>query len=253
MAVFSAHLDDSGTHSGSPLAIVGGIVLSEKGSGEFDRGWRGVLAKPEYRIKVFHGADCDAGRGEFNGWNSAKSHDLSLELANVLSSRVLEIIAIGVRPPDFEFVWEELALSEIGIKNDIYRVLLELCWHKLGDFAQRLTNTDTLAIYVEKGNKRASFVNDLYQKVNTDPRARKILRIKQIAFVDKDFAPLQGADLLVHEVFKYHPNWGTAVMGEVLRAITTKYDRNSVMLLDRDQFKAIMTEKRNWDSGFIKI
>ncbi len=252
MAVFSAHLDDSGTHADSPLAIVGGVILSEQGSDNLKSAWRNTLTKPEYGVDVFHGADCDAGYGEFRGWAPEKSHKLSLELATLVTEYAADIIAFGMRPEDFHVVWEELSLKKIGIKNDIYRVLLQLCWHKLGVFAGGLPTDDTLSIFVEKGNKRASFINDLYQKVNDDRQAREILNIERIAFIGKESPPLQAADLLVHEIFKYHPNWGTDIMDDVLQELTQRRDRKSIMLLGRDEIGTLMLELKEWDKNFIK-
>lgn len=245
-------MDESGTHAGSPLAIVGGIILSEQGYYEFQRAWCETLTKSKYGVKVFHGADCDAGSGEFKGWTQEKKQELSFELATIVSSHAANIIAYGIKPEDFNSVWEELSLGKIGIKNDIYRILLQLCWHNLGVYAQELPTEDTLAIFVEKGNKRASFINDLYLRVNADRQARDILNIKQIEFVGKDVPPLQGADLLVHETFKYHPNLGTDIVGDALRELTKNYKREAIKLLDIDGVRLFMLELRERDKDFIK-
>lgn len=250
MTVFSAYLDDSGTHDDSPLTIVGGIILSEQGSNDLQKAWRDTLIK--YGVEVFHGADCDAGYGEFGSWPRQKSHELSLELATIVSSYATGIIAYGVKPKDFNTAWEELSLREIGIKNHVYRILLQLCFHKLGVFAHELPADDGLEIFVEKGNKRASFINDLYQKVNDDRQARDILNIKQITFAGKESSPLQAADLLVHKIFKYHPNWGTDVMGDALRELTKNRNEKSIMLLGIDEIRTIMAELQKSDKNFIK-
>lgn len=252
MAVFSAHLDESGTHVGSPLAIVGGIILSEQGVNDLQKDWRATLTKPVYGVNVFHGADCDAGYGEFKNWAQERRHELGLELATVVSSYATDIIAYGVKPEDFHAVWDELSLKNFGIKNDVYRILLQLCFHKLGAFAKELPANDILEIFVEKGNKRASFINDLFQKVNDDQRGREMLRIESIAFIGKESPPLQAADLLVHEIFKYHPNWGTDLMGDVLRELTRHRPRESVKLYDKDQLRIVMLKFRKWDTAFIK-
>lgn len=250
MTSFSASLDDSGTHDGSLLAVVGGIVFSKQQAITMQEAWNDVLT--QYGIRISHASDCNAGHGEFLGWSLDKRHSFCLQLARIISSCASFVMAQGVKPEDYYAVWEELKLKEMDPKMDVYRILLQLCWHRMGTWAQELPVDDTLEIHVEAGNKKASFVNDLYQKVNTDQRARKILRIEKISFTGKSYIPLQAADLLAYKVYRYHPNWDTDNMEEALRELTKDSNKVEIKLYDVDDLRNALIINQAFDKNFIK-
>ena len=250
MAIFSAALDDSGTHVNSPFTVVGGIIMSPQGFNDFEVTWHSTLAK--YGIKIFHSSDCDAGQGEFRGWSLEKRCQFSLELARIISSHVKDIMAFGTSPKDFDIVWEKLRLADIGIERDTYKILLEFCFHQLGDWARRLPPGDTLKITVEKGNKRASFINDLYCKVNEDPKAKQILNIDEIASRGKEFQALQAADLLVHKIHRYYPNLDTDIMEDTLRELTINRPKKAIKLWRSKELEEVLLVRRAGDKFFIK-
>ncbi|GEM_PF-2712154 len=250
MAVFSAFLDDSGTHDGSPLAVVGGVILSEKGMDDFQKAWHKTLA--DHGVRIFHSADCDAGYGEFGGWPKERRRSLSLELSRIVSRHASDIMAYGTSPTDFSSVWKGLRLSDIGVRNDVYRMLLELCFHRLGDWAQRLPPNDTLKISVELGNKKASFINDLYIRGSQDPNGRRLMNITEISFDPKELPPLQAADLLVHKVYKYHPHLGTDTMEPALQELIDNHDMRTIRLWRREELEEVMRERLTHDKHFRK-
>jgi hypothetical protein len=243
-------LDDSGTHLDSPYTVVEGVVFPEEKTKIFEETWRSKLAQEG--IKIFHGADCDAARGEFEGWSKTKSRAFTVDLARIISSNAEFVMARGLKPEDFFRAWDASGLKDDFLKRNVYRSLLQLCFHYLGGWAHLLPANDAVAIFVEIGQKRSSFINDLYGSVNNNTWGRHFLKTEKIRYVSKSHAPLQAADLLVHEVFKYHPYLGTDTIGEALEELTIKHGKYEIMLYDFDGISLILREIKKHENNFIR-
>src|SRR4051794_36222543 len=76
------YFDDSGTHGSSEVVVWGGLMGTESQWLKFELKWKAKLAEPlpgKPPLKRFHMAECDAGDGEFIGYNrgelDAVTHD----------------------------------------------------------------------------------------------------------------------------------------------------------------------------------
>lgn len=90
------YCDGSGTHRGSKVLCVAGLVGDKDGWIDFDERWNRVLDKPEWpsRIRAFGTFNCARQREEFADWPFAERLALFGDLVGVIiDSR--EIQAIG--------------------------------------------------------------------------------------------------------------------------------------------------------------
>jgi hypothetical protein len=84
--MLGAFFDDSGTHAGSPVMTIGGVLGTEAQWDVFAAAWEALLKEPlpgKKPLKQFHLSPCRAGRDEFESYSSAES----------------KAVGIGTRPP----------------------------------------------------------------------------------------------------------------------------------------------------------
>jgi len=71
--MLKGYFDDSGTHDGAPIAVMGGLIGSVEQWERLEDRWGKQLANPlpeagKPRLKMFHMADCEASQGEFRDY-----------------------------------------------------------------------------------------------------------------------------------------------------------------------------------------
>ncbi len=94
--MLSGFFDTSGTHVGSKMRSLCGLVGDHVAFEDFDRRWKAVLDKPDWpnRPKELHTANCAHGEGDFVGWPFAKRLALVGQLVDVLIDSK-DLVAVG--------------------------------------------------------------------------------------------------------------------------------------------------------------
>ena len=109
-----AYFDDSGTHDDSHFVLLGGLYADEKRWGAFDADWRSKLAAPvpgKPALKRFHMAECEAGTGEFAGYNRAERDYLIHDLREIIIRHRVSGYCCGVSRKDWD------ALVQGGVRT----------------------------------------------------------------------------------------------------------------------------------------
>src|SRR5208282_4157236 len=68
MPLFTGYFDESGTHSNSPVAVLGGYVATVRQWKEFQVAWNKYILDRE-NIRVLHRVDLEHFRQEFKDWD----------------------------------------------------------------------------------------------------------------------------------------------------------------------------------------
>jgi hypothetical protein len=87
MALFRAYFDDSGTHKGSKVVVLGGLIGLDSQWGPLVTKWTAKLAAPfpdKPRLSKFHLSSCMAGAGEFQDYNLVEREALSGEFRDLI-------------------------------------------------------------------------------------------------------------------------------------------------------------------------
>jgi hypothetical protein len=71
--VLKAYFDDSGTHAGSDVIVMGGLIAAEEKWAEMQPKWQAGL--DYYGIKAMHMSHCFNGYNEFKLWSSDQKED----------------------------------------------------------------------------------------------------------------------------------------------------------------------------------
>jgi len=196
--MLGAFFDDSGTHDGSPVVAMGGLLGTDEQWNEFARQWTALLAKPlpeKPPLKQFHLTDCRNGYGEFADYKEADRN---------LITRLFREIILNTEMVTFAAVVDGAAWDEL-IRNVVAEApsALELCFMKCVDSILEIVRRDRelVLIYFDSG---------IRARIEQWVRMIRALPDKYPEVAAIGFRPvptnvgLQGADMIATESF----HWG---------------------------------------------
>jgi hypothetical protein len=92
--ILTGYLDESGTHDGSPVTVMGGVIARTDQWAAFDVKYG--LVKKKYGFNVFHTKKFKSRSGDFAGWSDEKLSLLYWELATLTSTAFIEGVALSL-------------------------------------------------------------------------------------------------------------------------------------------------------------
>lgn len=204
IAVLGAFFDDSGTHAGSPLVVIGGLLGTDEQWDAFAAAWEALLAKPlpgKPPLRQFHLSPCRAREGEFESYNEAERNRITYLFRRIILDVGLVTVAAAVN----KVAWDELVTDEmVGQLGDP----IELCFVKCVDSVISI-------IRRRKPGEMVLFFFDQATKIKLEQLAKfyriQAARYPEIAGIS--FAPvpnvvaLQGADMIATETYQYGREW----------------------------------------------
>jgi hypothetical protein len=201
IAMLEVYFDESGIHRGSSNLVVAGVVATSKNWIKFEKRWSRILR--DFDINVFHASALESSKEEFKGWDRNKIIALQKRLIETMKSRVELYVSHGVKIQEFERIKKKF--SHIDISP--YQLCCEQCVTAISKWAKEAPDRKPFALFFEQGNKAMSETMELYNEVPTSRWLRDKWGISKIAYADKyDTVPLQAADMLAYEFYKFHDN-----------------------------------------------
>ena len=232
-----AYFDDSGTHSGSPVTGMGGLVGTIPQWEHFEQQWGEKLKNPvpgKPPLKAFHLSHCAALRGEFQNYGRAESDLVTAEFRRIIASSGLVSTASVID----RVAWDELILGPI---REVLGSALEPCFGNCIDESMRIAKIQEnpgnhkIAIVFDQGIKsgRLQHMADLYMRhVGGNPWITSITFAKV-----QDVLPLQGADMAATESYWHAQKWleaGDAAQARVHFQDYLKTVRGEGLIIDRE-------------------
>src|SRR3954469_9244307 len=84
--IFTAYLDESGTHDGSPVTVVAGFMGTARQWEILGRRLRTI--QESYGFKIFHATAFKSKSGEFKGWPDQKCLSLTEDLTDLAADNL---------------------------------------------------------------------------------------------------------------------------------------------------------------------
>ncbi len=193
MAVLAAYFDDSGSYPEHPLVVMCGAVASTKQWKDFSIQWNKVLRSEG--ISVFHMADCENFEGEFKGWTPIRKRDFIVKLIEIVKKYKRQFIGSIVFCKDFDLVKPKFPNIPLTHKQ----FCINRCILHLSIWMEGSTERKNVTIYFDRGNPLAPEMVKLFCEKST-PKWKCVQGNKE------DDIPLQAADLIAYDVFKYKKN-----------------------------------------------
>ena len=196
--MFVGYFDDSGTHTASALAVVGGFIARPSEWLGFNHRWKEVLDK--YGIEVHHQNKWSNGARPFNWneWPDERRHAYINELIDVIVDR--EVITIGAAIPISRFdgwfpnhreFMSPFAYAAECLYANAARVI-----------KQRVP--DARIAYIFENGPHVG-VQRLFNEHLKKPAVREKFGLISFTAADKhDYVQLQAADLIAYEIYKLY-------------------------------------------------
>ena len=196
--------DDSGSHRPGPVFVVGGYLCHADNWSKIKSDWEYVLADSP-KLAYFKMRECYHLDGAFDGWSQAAADAKLTELVKVVSHHgpVLVELAGVVAWDDFDKEIQGLALPYMG--SPYYFCLLSIVIAASEYVKNQADLGNEIAfVFDEQGSLEQDATKHFHiLKTIVDPAVAASM--KSISFMDdKQFSPLQIADLIAWQVRRFH-------------------------------------------------
>lgn len=201
MSMFSLYCDDSGTDEGNPVAAVAGYIGKVSRWEQFTKEWQKALK--DFGIKQMRRAQLENFKGEFKNWNGARRDKFLQRIQPIIRDHITIPIGSSVIKDDFHRIIPEDIQRKFG---GVFGWCIQDCligassWYKVNGYR------NAIQWIFEAGTRGHGQVDAMFNELYSDPATRDKFCIKGWAFQDKSIVPLQAADLLAYEVYKYATN-----------------------------------------------
>jgi hypothetical protein len=203
MLTYTAYLDESGTHGGSPVTIMSGMLANARQWSRFETEFSRI--KKKHGFKVFHTIKFKKKSGDFFGWSNGQCLSLIHDLAILTSSAFTEGVSMSLDNATYENDYKrgekpnKLRLdSQYGLcfRQCLLFFILEVEKRKFrGKFPK-------LHFALEAGHKNAGDALRIFNEMKEELKKINCDMLGDLVFADKDESdPLMMADFLAHSTY----------------------------------------------------
>jgi hypothetical protein len=204
IVVLAAFFDDSGTHAGSPVVVLGGLLGTEEQWNAFGAAWGDLLDRPlpgKPPLKQFHLSHIRGGHGEFADYTDAEQDHVTYLFRQVILNTGLVSLAAAVN----RNAWNELV---VGALADELGQPEHLCFVKCIEQVIQTVRLgkpgDKVVIAFDQGVQKKLEQWAAYFSAESD----KYPEIAGIGFAKvSEVLALQGADLIATETYQFNQAW----------------------------------------------
>jgi Protein of unknown function (DUF3800) len=122
---FFAYFDESGTHDGAPVIVLGGLLGSAE---QFeDLGARLDAVCDHYGFSVFHAVEFKNGKGEFKGWAPEKKLSLAVVFSNLVEETMTAAAMALLVKADYQTIYRADPSNPKVSKDSAYGLCFRMC------------------------------------------------------------------------------------------------------------------------------
>ena len=199
VAMFTVHLDDSGSQSARNAFAVGGYLAHAEQWDEAQRNWSEILAAFNQRhgcnVRYFHMTDLVSGYEDFEGLSEPVRLSLMESLIALIRCRTLTGVGSSMRTEHY--------IEIVGSPDDKGRIdppPLSLCFHRTyllakGWVYKSKEPDQSIVFVIEKGSKYVGELMGGFEMVSKSPEFKNLFALDSITQGPKGIVGLQMADL----------------------------------------------------------
>jgi hypothetical protein len=193
--VLHAYFDETGTHSGSPLVSILGLIGTEDAWKDAEQKW--IFRKDKDSVEKFHSFDCNHGKGEFSGsdWKRPRRDVLMSDLAKIVGDS--ELHQLGFSLP--LRAWEKVNDQKFKERyQNPYHFCFEHAVMAANLWSEDFANREPVAIVFAHQDEYAE-MSKIFAEIL--PGLGSLEGVASIAFsTPQKMVPLQMADLVAYTV-----------------------------------------------------
>jgi hypothetical protein len=200
--MLSAYFDESGTHKGSSVCVVAGLMASPVRWERLTASWGKVLASAG--IPDFHASDCVTGGGIFKGWDPQERDRLYIRFVNLVKRTAAFRVWTAVVMADFHSYYDDKG------EKIPYRLCALGCASRVRQLAAKRGPLFVIPYVFDQGPK-GKWVYAAFDRLLAKGRGSHYYRMGAVTRGDRrSMLPLQAADLHAYEVYRYFADqWRT--------------------------------------------
>ncbi len=193
--IFTAYLDESGTHGGSDTVAVAGYVSNGTQWLQFEKDWQQALG--EFGIERFHMVEFAHSKGAFETWSEEQRRVRLAILAEIIKKRTLGSVATSFSSADYR---DTFSLEADRFVGGAYGLAATMTFMALGVAFARIGVFGSIEYVYEAGALGAVQVRRAFDENFADPGQKHRMRLSSLQFRTKqEDVPLQAADILAYE------------------------------------------------------
>jgi len=206
IAVLEAYFDESGSHDGSRVFSMGGLVARLDQMKWLADAWRDMLHRNG--ISEFHSADLESRRGIYDGIGAEEQKRIFQDAINVIGTYARTAIAGLVVIDDYEQAipgWAKKTAAFGDKYNFCFQMCLNLVFGWIEGLDPEMPPGDRIAFMFDQRERGEEITSTSFSQI------RKFRDLHDwmgsLTFDSrKRFVPLQAADLVAYETYKYLDN-----------------------------------------------
>lgn len=197
---YTAYLDESGTHDGSEVTVMAGVLARADQWRNFAKGFS--KAKQKHGFRVFHTKKFKTRSGDFDGWSVEQQMRLMADLHDLTSSGLTDAVAVSLDNEDYQRYYRGEKRPAKGNLDSKYGLCFRACLYYLVLEVEKRKyrgKIPTLNIVLESGHVNAGGAEQIFTETKKLFSGLGGEMLGTIAFEDKDKSdPLMIADFLAH-------------------------------------------------------
>jgi len=205
--ILTAYFDESGTHDGSPTAVVCGAMATSRQWERVEFGLRKL--KRKYGFRILHATDLRTGSGDFHGWSQQKIVDLLGDVGFLLGGNAImeyAVCTVDVAAFQEEYRGEWIKKPRLDTQ---YGLAFRSCLVHLGlEIERRLGHhrsfSETrLHCVIEAGHKNAGDAQRIFHEMKKDLERHDMQMFGDFTLATKhERDPLMVADFIAYTSYK---------------------------------------------------
>jgi hypothetical protein len=196
--MIAGYFDESGTSLNNQSIGVAGYFGSCSQWEKFNVEWEEMLS--EFGLTEFHRTDIESRHNYVPGWTTADRDSVVKRAHKIIKEFTYIGVGNAVVKADFEEVFPPILKEFYG---GAYGYCAFLCVARAKAWHDNIKSKDAIAWVFEAGAKGANQFKILMKTLYADPEMRQAFRIGGWSFFGKDILPLQAADTIAYELFKF--------------------------------------------------
>ena len=200
MLAFTGYLDESGTHDGSEVTIMGGLVARADQWKRFQKGFD--KAKMKHSFRVFHTKKFKKKTGDFKGWTNDQCLALIRDLAPLTAVGLTDGVAISLDNATFERYYKGDGKPNKARLDSKYGLCFRMCiYHFVLETMKRKYRKKIPDLYIvlEAGHQNSGDAQRIFLEMKKEFESLGINMLRTLTLATKDDCdPLMMADFVAH-------------------------------------------------------